>query len=165
MKCFYKVLSHCLWLKYCLIWIANGQNLHIVQKYLFVSFYSFERWSKYLRLGNRWQIDTLVQQFYGCFALQVFEPVTWLKAMNMRMWSWRHAALSSGKLLCLSAILRGSYCLSAIEFRAVLWFSVVIVKYVTIVCHSCCIENCKSNSGTHSERKLDIAVCFFAFSL
>ncbi len=36
-KCFYNVLSHCLWLKYCrgcLIWIANGQNLHFVQKYL-----------------------------------------------------------------------------------------------------------------------------------
>ncbi len=45
-------------------------------------FYSFERWSKYLRLGNRWKIDTLVQQFYGCFALQVFEPVTWLKTIN-----------------------------------------------------------------------------------
>ncbi len=34
---FYNVLSHCLWLKYCrgcLIWIANGPNLHFVQKYL-----------------------------------------------------------------------------------------------------------------------------------
>ncbi len=32
-------MSHCLWLKYChrcLIWIANGQNLHFVQKYLCV---------------------------------------------------------------------------------------------------------------------------------
>ncbi len=45
-------------------------------------FYSFERWSKYLRLGNRWKIDTLVLQFYGCFALQVFESVTWLKTIN-----------------------------------------------------------------------------------
>ncbi len=36
-KCFYNVLSYCLWFKYCrgsLIWIANGQNLHFVQKYI-----------------------------------------------------------------------------------------------------------------------------------
>ncbi len=36
-KCFYNVLSQCLCLKYCrgwLIWIANGQKLHFVQKYL-----------------------------------------------------------------------------------------------------------------------------------
>ncbi len=44
-------------------------------------------------------------------------------------------------------------------------FSVVIVENVTIVCHSCCMENCKSNSGTRSERKQDNAVYFFAFSL
>ncbi len=44
-------------------------------------FYSFERWSKYLRLGK---IDTLVQQFYGCSALQVFEPVTWLKTIEAK---------------------------------------------------------------------------------
>ncbi len=42
-------------------------------------FYYFERWSKYLRLGK---IDMLVQRFYGCFAPQVFEPVTWLKTIN-----------------------------------------------------------------------------------
>ncbi len=51
---FYNVLSHYLWLKYCrgcLIWIANGQNMHFVQKYFL--FYYFERWTKYLRLGNR----------------------------------------------------------------------------------------------------------------
>ncbi len=58
-------------------------------------FYSFERWSKYLRLGNRWKIDTLVQQFYGCFALQVFEPVTWLKTINWQIYSNR-------VLLCLT---------------------------------------------------------------
>ncbi len=39
-------------------------------------FYSFESSFKYLQLGNRLKIDMLVQQFYGCFALQVFEPVT-----------------------------------------------------------------------------------------
>ncbi len=44
-------------------------------------------------------------------------------------------------------------------------FFVVIVKNVTIVCHSCCIENCNSNSDHRSERKLDNAVCFFAFLL
>ncbi len=34
---FLQRLSHCLLLKYCrgcLIWIANGQNLHFVQKYI-----------------------------------------------------------------------------------------------------------------------------------
>ncbi len=48
-------------------------------------FYSFERWYKYSRLGNRWKMNTLVVQFYGCFALRVFEPVTWLKTINWRM--------------------------------------------------------------------------------
>ncbi len=36
-KCFYNILSHCIWLKYrrgCLILMTNGQNLHFVQKYL-----------------------------------------------------------------------------------------------------------------------------------
>ncbi len=41
-------------------------------------FYSFERWSKYLWLGNRWKIDTLAQQF-----CQVFEPVTWLNPAHL----------------------------------------------------------------------------------
>ncbi len=74
------MLSHCLWLKYCcrcLIWITNGQNVHFLQKYL-----NFERWSKYFCGWETWKIDTLVQRFYGCFALQVFEPVTWLKTIN-----------------------------------------------------------------------------------
>ncbi len=34
---FLQIFSHCLWFKYChgcLIWIANGQNWHFVQKYL-----------------------------------------------------------------------------------------------------------------------------------
>ncbi len=62
-------------------------------------------------------------------------------------------SLSSGKLF--SSILGGSSCLSAIEFRAVFRFSVMTVKNVTIVCHSCYIENCNSNSDNLSERKLD----------
>ncbi len=31
-----------------------------------ILFYSFERWSIYLRLWTRWKIDRLVLQFYGC---------------------------------------------------------------------------------------------------
>ncbi len=82
-KCFYNVLSHCLWLKYC----RGGFNMDCKgPKLAFCSeiplFYYFEKWSKYLRQENRWKIDTLVQQFYGYFALQVFEPVTWLKTIN-----------------------------------------------------------------------------------
>ncbi len=41
----------------------------------------------------------------------------------------------------------------------------VIVKNVTIVCHSCCIDNCNSNSCHCSVRELDNAVCFFTFSV
>ncbi len=72
---------------------------------------------------------------------------------------------SSGKLLFLCTILGGSRCRSTIEFRAVFRLSVVIVKNISIACHSFCIENSKSDSDHRSERKLDSAVCFFALSL
>ncbi len=82
-KCFSNVLSHCLMIKI----LQQMLNMDCKwPKLAFCSeippFYSFERWSKYLQLGKRWKIDKLVLQFNGCFALQVFEPVTWLKAIH-----------------------------------------------------------------------------------
>ncbi len=78
-KCFYNVLSHCLWLKYChgcLIWIANGQNLHFVQKYLR---FILLRGDQNICGWETWKIDTLVQQFYG-FHMQ-FLTTTFLFAI------------------------------------------------------------------------------------
>ncbi len=65
-----------------------------------------------------------------------------------------------------TAILRGSSCLSTIEFRAIFRFSVVIVENVTIVCHSCCIENCKSNSIIVLRENCNVTerMFFFLFS-
>ncbi len=74
---FCHVLTHCLWFKFCirsLIWITNGQNF-FVQKYL-----CFILLRGYPNICG-WETDEKLQ-FYWCFALQVFEPVTWLKAMN-----------------------------------------------------------------------------------
>ncbi len=78
------------------------------------------------------------------------------------MRKWRNAALSSGKRLCLSAIL-ASAAFPLLSFLAVFEFFVVIVKKVTIVSNSCCIENCNSNSDHRSERKLDKILVFFTF--
>lgn len=58
---------------------ANGQNLHFFPTSLI---YSFKRWSNSLWLGNGWKVDRRALQYLGCFALQVFEPITWLKTMN-----------------------------------------------------------------------------------
>lgn len=87
--------------------------------------------------------------------LSKYPHLRWNDALYTMHLHWRHTALSSGKLLCSSAILRGLRCLCAI---------VVIVKKVIIVCHSYCIENCNSNSDHRSERKLDNVICFFTFS-
>ncbi len=109
-KCFYNVLSHWLCLKYCsgcLIWkYANGQNLHFVKKYFY--FYYFERWSKYLRLGNRWKIDMLVLQFYGCLPSK--------SSSRSRDWKlWIHAV--DGRTLARDWWNENSYILLACSYR------------------------------------------------
>ncbi len=51
-----------------------------------------------MRLWNRWKMNTLVLQFYGCFALQAFEPVTTLKTMNRRVVRSQIPKLTEGKI-------------------------------------------------------------------
>jgi len=79
------------------------------------------------------------------------------------MWSWHHAALSCGYtvLQYIGAILGGSCYLSACEFKAVFCFSEVIAKNVAIEGHSCCIENCHSNSRYGRKLSNSYTVSFF----
>ncbi len=100
-KCFYNILSHCLWLKYCsvcLIWIANGQNLHFVQKYLcFI-----------LLRGDQnicgWETDEkltrLCSSSMDVLPSKSLSRVTWLKTIN-RLGMHRYKYVHTLRMFCL----------------------------------------------------------------
>ncbi len=99
-KCFYNVLSHCLWLKYCrgcLIWIANGPNFHFVQKYL-----CFILLKGDLKICG-WETDEKLTRLccssVDVLPSQVFEPVTWLKTISWATQKARSTWSSSYRMI------------------------------------------------------------------